>query len=68
VLIQQRSETVFLAPDFPPPYRPFTDSQNLGRCHRVIFFAIARNITSCTFIVRSSSPAGICAAVLRLRS
>ena len=27
-------------------------------CHQVIFFAIARNITSCTFIARSIAAFG----------
>jgi hypothetical protein len=38
----------------PAPHRPIADADNLG-CHHVIFFAMARKITSCTFIARSTA-------------
>jgi hypothetical protein len=37
----------------PAPHLPVADPMISAACHHVIFFAMARKITSCTFIVRS---------------
>jgi hypothetical protein len=42
----------------PPPQVPVADPQDLRRRHQLIFFAIACNITSCTFIARSIAAFG----------
>jgi len=51
--IEQSVIAILLVTFSPAPHVPITDTSISAACQYVIFFAIARNSNSCTFIARS---------------
>src|SRR6266568_2017045 len=57
--IQQSVIAELLPAAAPAPHLPVADADHPAACHQVMRLAIARRITSCTFIARSTTASGI---------
>jgi len=55
----QPGVAMFLIATLPTPKLPIVNTEILAACHHVICLAIARKITSCTFIARSQAASAL---------